>query len=183
MRHHFLISWQRKKTAWAIWAKFDDLTEAVLDIKNEFRVDSKALKCIERFVILLYDKATPICDINEARKYFFTKKQRPLQSLPPTRESLVQHVRRAVLQGVFLWGQSLISSPNIPDPEQWGWKLNEGVYQPLWSTSPEALVACQELLSCKCKITCSQKCSCARAELKCTILCLCDGDCYGTDSE
>lgn len=172
-----------KKTAWAIWTKFDDLTEALLDIKNELRVNSKALGCIERFVILLYDKATSICDINEARKYLFTKKQRPLQSLPPTRESLVQHVRRAVLQGVFIWGQSLTSSPNIPDPEQWGWKLNEGVYQPLWNTSPEALVACKELLSCKCRVTCSQKCSCTRAELKCTILCLCDGDCYGMDSE
>lgn len=142
-------------------------------------MEPDALRIIERFVILLYDKSSTTCDIVEARKHLFTKKQRPLQSLPPTKEALVQHVKRAVFQGAFVCGQN----PNHPDPDSWWWQLEDGVYQPLWTTSPEATSACQELVSCKCRVICSKKCSCARAELKCTVLCLCDGDCCETDSD
>lgn len=53
---------------------------------------------IERFVILLYDKSSPSKDINESRRLMFTQKKRSIESIPPTRDALNQHVARAMLQ-------------------------------------------------------------------------------------
>ena len=53
---------------------------------------------IERFVILLYNRSSSIKEINEYRRYHFTKKGCPSESLPPTRNSLKQHIKRAAFQ-------------------------------------------------------------------------------------
>ena len=46
-----------------------------------------------------------------------------LRSLPPSKEALLQHVLRASYQAGYLWWQSA-EELKIPDPEQWGWKLD-----------------------------------------------------------
>ena len=53
---------------------------------------------VERYVILLYDRASPCTDVNECRRFLFTKKQRSIEAIPPTKDALKQHVARAMLQ-------------------------------------------------------------------------------------
>ena len=45
-----------------------------------------------------------------------------LENIPPTKDALNQHIRRATYQAGYSWGQSLIASPVHPSPAQWCWQ-------------------------------------------------------------
>ena len=61
---------------------------------------------------------------------------------------------------------------------QWGWmKTEDSLYEPNWTTLPEASKACHERVSCKCKKGCVRRCKCKKATLDCTALCACEGEC------
>ena len=120
----------------------------------------------------------PFSKVNDARKYLLTKRGRDLEGLPPTRDALEQHVKRATYQGGHVWGQSTVLMPQLPHPEGWGWTSTEETWQPRWCTLPEAAISCQELVRCGCKTNCrNNRCKCCRANLPCTSLCVCDGRC------
>ena len=140
-------------------------------------VHESAMNTIERFVILMYDRTSTCTDINKARRKLFTKKTN-IKHIPPTKAALEQHVMRAVYQGGHVWGQALLASPVLPLPTSWGWmKMEDGLYEPVWTTLPEAAQACYELVSCKCKKGCVKRCKCKKAGLECTALCACEGEC------
>jgi len=46
--------------------------------------DDSIFKLLERFVVVLYDKASNVINVNEARKETFTKSNRTLENIPPT---------------------------------------------------------------------------------------------------
>ena len=56
------------------------------------------LAIVERFVVLLYNSTSSCTDVNACRRYLFTKKGRVVESIPPTKDSLMQHVKRTLLQ-------------------------------------------------------------------------------------
>ncbi|KAJ8893180.1 hypothetical protein PR048_005765 [Dryococelus australis] len=58
--------------------------------------------CIERFVILLYDRTSFCLDVDEARTKLFIKKNN-VQLITPTKAALKEHVRRATYQGSHVW--------------------------------------------------------------------------------
>ncbi|KAK3857509.1 hypothetical protein Pcinc_036238 [Petrolisthes cinctipes] len=135
------------------------------------------MHCIERFVVLLYDRTSPCMDVNEARKKLFAKRN-SVQRIPPTYDALEQHMKRSVFQGGYVWGQVLVLQPLLPSPTSWGWRQTEdGSYEPLWTTLPEALKICFELVLCGCKKGCRKCCKCKKANLQCTGLCACKGEC------
>ncbi|QQP49586.1 uncharacterized protein LOC103506659 [Caligus rogercresseyi] len=141
-----------KKTAWETWKAFPEVTEAFNDIlKME-------------------------ADVNEARQQLFTHKSRTLENMPPTKAGLVQQIKRAAYQA-NVWCKALEMDPQLPSPSDWGWVKDEVGWQPLWTTLPEASQSCYELIHCVCKKGCTTRCSCKKAALKCTALCLCSGDC------
>ncbi|KAF3841481.1 hypothetical protein F7725_007343 [Dissostichus mawsoni] len=43
---------------------------------------------------------------------------------------------------------------------------------------PEASKGCRELIKCKCKKRCAGNCKCSAANLPCTELCSCSGQCF-----
>jgi hypothetical protein len=43
-----------------------------------------------------------------------------METIPPTRDALTQHVKRACYQAVFIWNQALSSCPSVPTPSEWG---------------------------------------------------------------
>ena len=55
---------------------------------------------IERFIILLYDITSSAVDINECRRELFTKKGKTVECIPPTKDALYQHIKRAMLQSM-----------------------------------------------------------------------------------
>ena len=167
-----------KKTAWAAWKALPELTDALLSLAcAPPYVSDECMDIIERFVIVMYDRTSTCTSVNEARKKLFARKQSPV-AIPPTKAALEQHVKRAAYQGGYIWGQTQNAAPVLPSPLKWGWVKNaQGLYEPYWTTLPEAAKACYELLCCGCKKGCRSLCKCKRAGLQCTALCTCEGEC------
>ncbi len=94
---------------------------------------------------LLYNHTSSQINIDQARLELFTKKGRGMEQIPPTKDALVQHLKRAVYQGGQCWGQALEVAPNMPSPTDWGW-MNPGDGRPFWSNLKQASQSILELL-------------------------------------
>ena len=68
---------------------------------------------------------------------------------------------------------------SFPSAKDWAWKLENAKWVPFWTELPEASKSCQQLFKCKCNLYkgCSGRCKCLKANLKCTALCKCAGEC------
>ena len=89
-----------KKSAWETWKSYPDATEAFKDLSSpeDGNLSEISVSIIERFVCLLYDRTTIITNVDECRRMLFTKKGRTVDSIPPTKDALLQHIKRAVYQ-------------------------------------------------------------------------------------
>ena len=94
-----------KKTAWTV---FPELTNAPLELRSApHDIPQDVMAAIERFIILLYDRTSTSTEIDHARRKLFVKRHN-VQSIPPTKASLKEPVKRAVYQGGHVWGQMLV---------------------------------------------------------------------------
>lgn len=167
-----------KKTAWDVWMTFDAVTQAFCALATTPNSVDSLLEILERYVVLLYDRTSSQTEVNQARKELFTLKGRAIDGLPPTRAALIEHTKRAAYQAGHCWGQMMLANPELPSPEDWGWRRKEtGGWEIHWTTLPEAAKACRELLRCGCKKGCRGHCKCVKAALQCTALCQCGGLC------
>ena len=167
-----------KKTGWDTWKAFEEVTATFLALSTGPSDISEAhVSVLERFTILLYDRTSSKDDINEARQQLFAKKGRTMDAIPPTKATLLQHIKRAAYQGGHCWGRALEVAPELPSPGDWGW-VDPKDWKPFWTTLPEASLTSRELVRCGCKKGCKGRCKCKKAGLKCTALCECGGkDC------
>ena len=171
-----------KKTAWETWNVFPEATPAFTTLSHACTEKDllEALPLLEHFVALMYDKTCSSIGLDEARKELFTRKGRPIDLIPPTSAAFLQHVKRSAFQAGHIWGQMLVPAPTLPSPVDWGWmKSSSDSWEPRWSTLPQASRCCLEFLKCGCRPEkgCRGRCKCVRAEVLCTALCKCGGDC------
>jgi hypothetical protein len=142
-----------KKKAWDVWHIFEDVTRDFLSQSAppcELTTTDRAV--LERFVVLLYDKTSNYLDVNSTRRHLFSKKRRQIDHIPPTSEALLQHMRRAIYQGGYIWSQQADNpTPTLPNPTQWGWQFDAGKWEPFWTSLPEVSSMCRELPKCSCK--------------------------------
>ena len=82
----------------------------------------------------MYDRNSNSKLVNEARQQLFGRKGGRFESLPPTQDALIQHVKRAAFQSEYCWYKSLETQQNLPNFADWGWiKTSEtNKRQPLW---------------------------------------------------
>ena len=171
-----------KKTSWETWKVFSEVTAAfgVLSLVPTEEDIQAVMPVLERFVVLMYDKASSSTGIDEARKELFTRKGRSIDLIPPTSAAFLQHVKRSAYQAGHIWGQTLVAAPVLPSPYDWGWiKGPTNLWEPRWSTLPPASQSCLEFLKCGCSPEkgCRGRCKCVKAAVLCTALCKCGGDC------
>ena len=172
------FSGRGKKTAWDVWKMFQPLTYALYTVSNKpHSIPDDTFAEIQRFVVLMYNRSSGHRKVNDARIDLFCKNSRSIENIPPTEDALFQHTLRAVLQAGYCWAQALVPQQDIPDPSKWGWNNVNGKWQPLWITKEEASKTCYELLHCGCRKGCQKQCKCKRANLQCTALCRCSGNC------
>jgi hypothetical protein len=172
------FSGKGKRTAWTTWQLCPDVTAGFEALSNSpDNVSDQCMATIERFVVLLYDRTSPEMQVNGARKQLFAQKGRAFDAIPPTVAALNQHIKRAAYQAGHCWGQMLNPMQQLPCLSQWGWILNDDAWEPLWKTLPEVTKICRVLIRCGCKKGCRGACSCSKANLPCTALCLCSGEC------
>lgn len=71
------------------------------------------LHIIEWIVILLCDLKSTCSDVDKTRNKLVAKRKTK-ERIPPMHVALEQHVKRAVCQSGYIWGQSLLPRPAIP---------------------------------------------------------------------
>ena len=173
-----------KKTAWDVWMAFPGVNAAFSALSTPVEdIGDINMALLERFVVLLYSKSFDVENVNQARQTLFAKGTRTLENIPPTHAALQQLIKRAVLQAGYIWGQAIVPIQQRPTPALWGWEEDGNGWTPKWTHLPEAATACYELIHCGCKQTCRSLCKCHRANLRCTALCTCGGNCSQRNSE
>ena len=141
-------------------------------------LDDETKLSLEKFVLNLYCKNRPssVTTLGELRWYLFAKYQHESTKLPPTRKAFEQKILRAHFTALQ-WKSSHISSPLLPDPNDFGWKWNDAdcLYEPVMTTNLPAPESIIELSSCACKGGCdSGRCRCRKNSLLCSKMCSCD---------
>ena len=171
-----------KRTALAVWKIYPEVTNAFLELASPpSQISEECIGHLERFVVLMYDKTSEKIKVNDARKQLFSTKGRSLESIPPTRAALIQHTKRAAYQGGHCWSQALITRPQLPSPQDWGWTWTTDGWQPYWTTLPDVTKSSRELVRCGCTKGCKSRRSCVRANFTCTALCTCTGECVTSE--
>ncbi|XP_071817001.1 uncharacterized protein [Apostichopus japonicus] len=133
--------------------------------------ESLLIEC-ETFVCKLYGSETTT-SVNQLRHENFTRTQVKSSRLPPNKDSLSLHIKRANYQA-YIWRNALKAFPELPTPIGQGWKMDGTGIVIAWMTLPPAPKAIMELLSCRCKKNCSTNvCQCKKNSLNCTEACTC----------
>ncbi|KAK3922324.1 tRNA (guanine-N(7)-)-methyltransferase [Frankliniella fusca] len=137
---------------------------------------------LEKFTIRLYDSKSKATDVNTVRKDLYDG-VKTLSMIPPSKDSLRQHILRAAYQGGQIWGQAHLPEPTPADPTKWGWKKNGDTLQPMWSTLPDVWEKCQLKKKCHCKKMCTvSRCPCRMTCTPCKVDCRCKGNCVDTST-
>ena len=130
----------------------------------------------------MYIKSSPLLKVNDARKEIFCKKNQSMENLPPTKNALIQHIKRSVYQ-TGIWVTSFDDHGSLPSASLFGWQKKENQWQPVWITIAEVALSFRDLVKCGCKKNCSTKrYSCKSADLPCTQLCKCKCSQGNTDA-
>ena len=165
-----------KKSVWRAWQAYKDVTDTFVHLANHpfqrLDVDADPFKKIERLTVILYDKTSHLSTVNDTRRELFCQKNRAMDKLPPTKDALLQHIRRSVYQA-GIWTTSTQTQQVVPSAQDFAWNKVSESWVPIWMTIPEVSASCRELFRCSCKGDCS-KCKCGKANLDCSPLCKCN---------
>ena len=90
-----------KKSAWQTWKSFQAATPIFEELsQNPFYIlgeDNPSFQILEKFIVRMYSKNVDTASVDEARKLIFAHNQN-MEKIPPTRDALLQHIRRAIYQ-------------------------------------------------------------------------------------
>ena len=151
------------------------MTNTLITLSNQpEQLTEEDLNVIERFIVISYQRTCTAMSCDRARRLIFTS-GRGIEKIPPRTNALSHHTMRAIYQGGFVWSQMFEACPVIPNPSDRGWVKNTK-WEPVWSSLPQAALACRELIRCGCKVSCS-----ASGRCKCTELCFCKGGCVNNE--
>ena len=112
--------------------------------------------------------------VKEPRLSLFKKKQAQSDKLPPTQAALQPAILRARYQ-LMVWNRDRITNPELPSPQNYGWRMAQEEWGPDITKLPSAPEAILQLVQCRCtEERCSTNlCQCRKAGLNCTDLCNC----------
>ena len=77
----------------------------------------------------MYNKTSNPLTKNECRRELFCQ-VREIGKIPPTEAALRKHTYRSAYIAGYGWSQSTIPKKELPSPEEWGWKFQDGKYTP-----------------------------------------------------
>ena len=109
------FSGKGKKSCWKAWDMYPEVTDAFLDIVAHPFIHMSSghpmFAIIERLVVILYDSKSSSGSVNETRSTLFQQLVPSLERLPPTRDALIEHFKRSILQA-SIWVTS--DNPDMP---------------------------------------------------------------------
>ena len=164
-----------KATWWKVFQGADqDIITALANLGTGEPPAADTMTSIEKLICQLYVQNTSITNVKDLRWWLFRKKQAKSERLPPTEAALQQAIMRANYQAM-VWNNDIVPDPQLPSPQNFGWKLEDNEWLPVMTTLPPAPKAVIQLVKCDCvKDRCSNnRCQCRKANLNCTDLCNC----------
>ena len=88
-----------KKTCLDVWNVFPELTDALLELNLcPDDVPHQVLDIIQIYVVILYDRTSEALCVNDARRIMNCKGGKSMDSILPTTNALLQHIK----QGAFI---------------------------------------------------------------------------------
>ena len=171
-----------KKTVWNTLTRNSEYIKTFASLGISFSLSDDMIAKLNKFVCLMYgDKESE--EVDKCRFALFKMGKCSDDQLPPTCDSLLQHIRRSNYQAV-IWLQSLQAEMDIPPVNENGWRVSDGELEIVWMTTPPMPDSLLECINCGCKTGCqTQRCSCLKCALKCTGICSCVGCSNGRYSE
>ena len=147
-----------------------------------FNVSSSTMSDLEAFVCVLYGRPT-LLDVNKAQYNLFCAKGSSTAQLPPCRDALQQHAKRANYQAA-IWWHALHPWTEAQSANGHGWSIgSDNSITVNWTTQLPAPQQLLELVSCSCKKGCgTAMCSCHSNGMQCTDVCQCV-DCVNRSQE
>ena len=120
-----------KNTAWKMLNFLDETTPVFMKLSDQPTVEDfkKAMPAINHFTVFLYNKTSNSLTTNECRRELFCQ-GREIDKIPPTEAALWEHACRSAYIAGYDWSQSTIPKKELPSPEEWGWKFQDGKYTP-----------------------------------------------------
>ena len=94
------------------------------NLGSTWKANTTTIKQCEEFVCRLYGQQDDIVSIHSLRCKVFRKAKGKMESLPPTQDALVQHIKRANYQRL-IWKNALQSDPETLCPTTSGWKIDQ----------------------------------------------------------
>ena len=131
-----------KKTAWAAWQAYADLTETLLTLSDDptlLTLDSIHMARLECWTVVMYSKSSGCSMVNDVRRQLFTHGTRTLDHTHththPTQEALLQHAKRVLYQAGYIWRHARQRPQDVPDASAWGWTqdVNTKLRVPFWT--------------------------------------------------
>ena len=101
-----------------------NLDEVFIRLGNEpGELTNTDMNIIEKFVTKMYTKQNKSLTLLRIELFKYMKDS-DLRKLPPSREALEQHTRRACYQAGYVWKKT-VRDIVLPNPENWGWVFVE----------------------------------------------------------
>ena len=164
-----------KRSCWKILTKC-----TLFQFIQEFAKITDATNCVypslreavANYVCQLYRGEVNPHNLDNLRMDIFSHKLRDVVRLPPTSDALhQQHLKRSVFQA-RIWVTANEALMPHHNPSYYGWKEDNGRLIPVWTTLSGAKEVFHVEILCFCKQPCSSlRCKCAKANLKCSLLC------------
>ena len=128
---------------------------------------------VEKYVCRLYGQFS-VDTVNEARFCLFSIGKYREDTMPCTRNVLIQHTLCAVYQA-SIWKSELLQILTAPSMNDFGWNITDDeIVKVAWVTLPAVPDGILENVNSGCNSGCfSRRCACKKADLKCTSLCSC----------
>ena len=169
------FSGKGKQSAVKVILKDEGLRETMRELGQSYTVSEELMEKCEMYVCSLYGKSG--ADVNDVRYALFCQKGSESSQLPPTKDALSKHTRRANYQAA-IWRRALDARPDISTPNGHGWILRSGSLHIDWMDQLPAPEAIFELIHCNCIKSkwITNQCSCRANSLACTDVCNCN-DC------
>ncbi len=130
---------------------------------------------LKSFVVLLYNRGCGNSRVNAEWQELLCKQNRQIENIPPIQTALLQHVKHCVFIAGHYGAGSCPKRHNCLHQLTCGWKKEGNLWEPYWTTLPEAMKGSREQVKCGCKVACKGNCKCARTDFIYTALCNCRG--------
>lgn len=154
-----------------------DVYDACVQLGDDWNVSEQLMDKLEKFTCLIYGAKAGAMQVNDLRYHLFCAKKGDIEShqLPPCKDCLTQHAKRAAYQAA-IWKRALEIDPSPPSPVGRGWRLvtqdGRDQLEVDWMSGQPAPQSVLDLLACTCPRSCKlPRCVCMANGLKCTDMC------------